>query len=143
MGEWTRTTISLDFPRQRSYPSTMAEATQPPPEPHAAKLPKLDASRLPHGEANLTPLAQLKRMQMVLYARAMDPEYEKKEQAALAWERLEARKAVLKGQAANITGRVETVSKVKRHSTLRPTGPVDPPSTPPIVVEQQKPEQHT
>lgn len=66
-------------------PATQATAATP------------DASRLPHGEDNLTPLAQLRRMQHVLYVGATKPGVDNREAAALAcaWDRLEERKRVM------------------------------------------------
>ena len=56
-----------------------------------------DDSRLPHGEGNLTPLAQLKRMQRVLFEMTQGPGIDRREaaQCACAWERLQARKAAM------------------------------------------------
>ncbi len=52
---------------------------------------------LPHGDENLSPLAQLRRMQRVLFADVMAEDTDKRIRAmiACAWEKLEGRKAVL------------------------------------------------
>lgn len=65
--------------------------------PVKAKAGFRDPSSLEHGEGNLSPLAQLKRLQRVLYSRAQDAKTEDKVIAALAcaWERLEERKRVM------------------------------------------------
>jgi hypothetical protein len=77
----------------------MQELSQPAPQTRAAQL---DASRLPHGLPNLTPLAQLKRMQRVLFQMSQDPDVDRREaaQVALAWERLEERKRIMVGKPA-------------------------------------------
>lgn len=61
-----------------------------------------DPSHLPHGEENLTPFAQLKRMQRVLYSAVVDPDSDPRmrAQAATAWERLELRKSVMQMKPA-------------------------------------------
>jgi len=100
-----------------------------------------DPSHLPHGEPNLTPLAQLKRMQRVLYAAVVDPNPDKGKvsafaQASLAWERLEGRKAVLTGKPGTLTGRVEPEKRKPRdtsepdHWKPRKRGPAAPAPAP-------------
>ncbi len=58
-----------------------------------------DPTRLTHGEQNISPLAQLRRMQRIIYTDCLAPETDKRERAqlALAWERLEERKRVMCG----------------------------------------------
>lgn len=53
-------------------------------------------------EEKLSPIAQLKRMQRVLYKMTQEPDVDRREaaQAALAWERLEERKRVMQMRPA-------------------------------------------
>lgn len=71
---------------------------------------------LGRGEANLSPLAQIRRMQRVLFERTQNPETEERviPQLACAWERLEARKAAITMRPAPKPVDVATFRKAKR-----------------------------
>lgn len=65
-------------------------------------MPDLAEHGVERGVDNISPLAQVRRMQRVLYERSQKPGIDNRElaQLACAWERLEERKRVMVGKPA-------------------------------------------
>lgn len=88
-----------------------------------------DPKLLEHGEGNLTPLAQIRRMQRVLYKRTQADDVDDKclPQLASAWEKLEGRKGILCMRPAPKPVDVDRVPRSKRtprpHAELAPEPP--------------------
>lgn len=109
----------------------------------------------PHNTADRTPhrnsvLRELREMQQSMYSLAQDSGLDARERAtaALAYERLEQRRAVLKGKPGTITGKAEEQRpKPKRRSAFAPapsptdTAPAEPATPQPVALPppQQSP----
>lgn len=93
---------------------TMAQENQQTPPRGAAG--ECNPENLAHGVANLSPLAQIRRMQRVLFDRTQDEETEDKviSQLACAWERLEGRKAAITMRPAPKPVDVSTFQKRRK-----------------------------
>lgn len=87
-----------------------------------------DPSKLSHGEDNLTPLAQLRRMQKVLFHDVINDQTEPRfrAQIACAWERLEGRKAALTMRPAPKPVEVPAPGQRRKRHDAQSSGPADP-----------------
>lgn len=91
-------------------------------------------------DGNLSPLAQVRRMQRVIFNATQTEGVDKRElaQLACAWERLEERKRVMCGKPAPKPVDVSELGKRKRRERATAWEPKRMPGSAPIAPEQPK-----